>query len=191
MELQSGDALIIVDVQNDFLPDGALAVPNSDVIITPINHAIQLFTNHSLPVIATRDWHPARHCSFTAEGGPWPPHCIADTKGALFADELHLPDKVTIVSKANMQNQDAYSGFQGTHLHHQIKSLDIKRLFIGGLATDYCVLNTTMDALKLGYQVMLLTDAIHAVNLHPLDGERAITEMTTAGAQLIDSVELT
>jgi len=190
-ELQSGDALIIVDVQNDFLPGGALAVPEGDQVVPPVNHCISLFISYELPVFATRDWHPAKHCSFKAQGGPWPPHCIAGTKGAAFADGLNLPDETTIVSKADTQDKDAYSGFQETGLHDHLRSLGIKRLFIGGLATDYCVLNTVMDALKLGYEVLLLADAIRAVNINAGDGERAVTEIRAAGAVLTESKWLT
>ena len=190
MKLQSKDALIIVDVQNDFLPGGTLAVSEGDQVLPPINHYIALFTSNKLPVFATRDWHPASHCSFKSQGGPWPPHCIAGTKGASLADRLNLPNETTIVSKADTRDQNAYSGFQNTSLHDHLTSMGIRRLFIGGLATDYCVLNTTLDALKLGYKVMLLTDALRAVNLDPHDGERAIDKMETAGAQLIiNSVE--
>jgi len=191
VKLHSGDALIIVDVQNDFLPGGALAVPAGDRVVPVLNRCIALFTSHGLPVFATRDWHPPDHCSFQPQGGPWPPHCVAGTKGAEFANGLNLPDETTVVSKADTQDQDAYSGFEGTGLHDHLRSLGIKRLFIGGLATDYCVLNTVMDALKLGYQVLLLTDAVRAVNINPGDGERAIAEMQAAGAMLIDSKRLT
>jgi len=191
VELQFGDALIIVDVQNDFLPGGALAVSEGHQVVSPLNRCITLFTSNKLPVFATRDWHPANHCSFKPQGGPWPPHCIVGTNGAAFADKLKLPDETTIVSKADSQDQDAYSGFQETGLHDHLKSLGIRRLFIGGLATDYCVLNTVMDALKLGYKILLLTDATRPVNLDPHDGENAIVKMTAAGAQLLDSAELT
>jgi len=190
VELQFGDVLIIVDVQNDFLPGGALAVPEGNQVVSPLNRCIALFTSNNLPIFATRDWHPANHCSFNSHGGPWPPHCIAGTKGAAFANGLNLPDETTIVSKADMQDKDAYSGFQGTGLHDHLKSMGIRRLFIGGLATDYCVLNTVMDALSLGYKVLLLADAVRAVNLDPRDGEHAMTKMKSAGADVIQSADI-
>jgi len=190
VELQFGDALIIVDVQNDFLPSGALAVSEGNQVVSPLNRCIALFTSNELPIFATRDWHPANHCSFKSQGGPWPPHCVAGTKGAAFANRLNLPDGTTIVSKADTQDKDAYSSFQRTGLHDHLKSLGISRLFIGGLATDYCVLNTVMDALSLKYTVLLLADAIRAVNLDPHDGEHAMTKMESAGADIIQSADI-
>ncbi len=178
---QPGDALLIVDVQNDFLPGGSLAVPMSDEIVPVLNRYLNILS--ALPVFATRDWHPVQHCSFRAEGGPWPPHCIADTFGAEFAATLQLPPSAVIISKAATLEQDAYSGFQDTNLDSLLRASNIRRLFIGGLATDYCVLNTVRDALKLGYQVLLLGDAIRAVM--PGDGQRAEKEMISLGAQRI------
>ncbi len=180
-----GDALVIVDVQNDFLPGGRLAVPEGDAVMAPLNRYIALFQARGLPVYATRDWHPPDHCSFTAQGGPWPPHCVAETAGAAFAADLHLPADAVVVYKATLQGKDAYSGFEGTHLAEHLRDRQVSRLFIGGLATDYCVLNTVKDALAAGFRVLLLTDAIRAVELEAGDGERAIADMQRAGAQLI------
>src|SRR5574340_133567 len=147
---QPGDALLVVDAQNDFLPGGSLAVPGGDEVLPPLNRYLGIFTARNLPVFATRDWHPARHCSFRAQGGSWPPHCVAGTRGAEFAAALRLPPSAEIVSKATSAEQDAYSGFHGTGLDALLRAADIRRLFVGGLATDYCVLNTVRDALKLG-----------------------------------------
>lgn len=183
--IRQGDALLIVDVQNDFLPGGSLAVPRGDEVLPALNRYLTFFTAQSLPVYATRDWHPERHCSFRAQGGIWPPHCVAGTRGAEFAAALRLPPAAVIVSKAATAEQDAYSGFQGTGLDAQLRAAGIRRLFIGGLATDYCVLNTVRDALKLGYQVWLLSDAIRAVDVRPGDGQRAEQEMLSLGAQPI------
>lgn len=180
--LCQSDALIIVDVQNDFLPGGALGVSQGDQVVPLLNHYIQYFRRAELPVYATRDWHPPDHCSFTAQGGIWPPHCIADSEGAQFPPDLLIPADSQIVSKATTRNQDAYSGFQGTRLAQQLHSAGVRRVFVGGLATDYCVLNTVKDALKEGFQVVLLKDAIRAVNLNPGDGDRAIQEMLELGA---------
>lgn len=180
--LCQSDALIIVDVQNDFLPGGALGVSQGDQVVPLLNHYIQYFRRAELPVYATRDWHPPDHCSFTAQGGIWPPHCIADSEGAQFPPDLLIPADSQIVSKATTRNQDAYSGFQGTRLAQQLHSAGVLRVFVGGLATDYCVLNTVKDALKEGFQVVLLKDAIRAVNLNPGDGDRAIQEMLELGA---------
>jgi nicotinamidase/pyrazinamidase len=178
----AGDALILVDVQNDFLPGGALAVPRGDEVLATLKGWIARFRAAGLPVFATRDWHPADHCSFAAQGGPWPPHCIAGTPGADFAAALALPGAARMISKATTRDQDAYSGFAGTTLHAELQALGVRRLLVGGLATDYCVLNTVQDALSLGYAVVLLLDAIRAVDVAPGDGERAIAAMLAAGA---------
>ncbi|MDH4233961.1 MAG: nicotinamidase [Gallionella sp.] len=182
---QPGDALLIVDVQNDFLPGGSLAVPRGDEVVPVLNRYLNIFAAKKLPVYATRDCHPERHCSFRAQGGPWPPHCVAGTRGAEIAAALQLPSSAVIISKATTIEQDAYSGFQGTDLDARLRAANIRRLFIGGLATDYCVLNTVRDALRLGYQVFLLGDAIRAVDVQPGDGRRAEEEMTSLGAQRI------
>lgn len=183
---QKGDALLVVDLQNDFLPGGSLAVPHGDEVLPVLEHYLELFS--ALPVYATRDWHPPGHCSFREQGGPWPPHCVAGTHGAEFA--LRLPPSAVVVSKATTLEQDAYSGFEGTALDDSLSAARIRRLYVGGLATDYCVLNTVRDALKLGYRVMLLTDAIRAVDVHPGDGERAEAEMVVLGAQRLTLEDL-
>ena len=188
--ITKSSALIIVDVQNDFLPGGALPVPNGDQVIVPLNNYIRVFRERNLPIIATRDWHPENHISFKNRGGPWPPHCIKNTWGAEFPKELMLPSDVIIISKAFKEDEEAYSGFQGTNLDNVLKELGINRLFIGGLATDYCVKATVLDALKLGYQVMLLLDAIRGVDVNPGDSEKAIKEMIRSGAIAITFEEI-
>jgi len=180
--LNRHDALIVVDVQNDFLPGGALAVPNGDAVIPVLRRYIQCFLNEKLPVIATRDWHTPDHCSFPTQGGPWPAHCVAETRGAAFATELDLETHAMILSKATEADKDAYSGFDQTGLDDELRRRDISRIFVGGLATDYCVLKTVLDGLLLGYNVCLLEDAIRAVNVKPGDGDRAIAKMTQKGA---------
>jgi nicotinamidase/pyrazinamidase len=182
---QPGDALVIVDVQNDFLPGGSLAVPHGDEVVRPINCYLRAFAAKNLPVYATRDWHPERHCSFREQGGPWPPHCVAGTHGAEFAAKMQLPSSTVIISKATTVDQDAYSGFQNTTLDQQLRAGHVRRLFVGGLATDYCVLNTVRDALQLGYEVLLLADAVRAVDVHGGDGLIAEEEMVSLGAQRI------
>jgi nicotinamidase/pyrazinamidase len=183
---RAGDALVVVDVQNDFLPGGSLAVPGGNTVVAPLNAWIAGFAADGLPVVATRDWHPPNHCSFAAQGGAWPSHCVAGTAGANFAPMLALPPNALVVSKATAAEADAYSGFTCTDLHAHLQSLGIKRLFVGGLATDYCILNTVRDALLLGYAVMLLVDCIRAVDMKPGDGERAIVAMREAGAVLLE-----
>jgi len=177
-----GDALIIVDLQRDFLPGGALSVPHGDELVPVVNAYIRLFRDKGLPAIATRDWHPPNHCSFREQGGLWPPHCVQDTLGAQFAPGLELPPDIVIVSKATNFQEEAYSGFEGTDLDGRLRVLGVRCLYVGGLATDYCVLSTVRDALTLGYGVFLLKDAIRAVDANPGDGDRAIEEMVSLGA---------
>lgn len=177
-----GDALLVVDVQNDFLPGGQLAVPGGDEVIAPLNAAIAVFSAAGLPVFATRDWHPPNHCSFRQHGGIWPPHCVAGSAGAAFPAALALPADARIVSKATEPGADAYSGFEGTQLAAWLRDAGVARIFIGGLATDYCVLNTVVDALELGFGVVLLTGAMRGINLQPGDEEAALATMTGHGA---------
>lgn len=185
--LHAEDALLIVDVQQDFLSVGSLAVPAGDEVVRPLRAWIERFTAAGLPVFATRDWHPQDHCSFRTQGGPWPPHCIAGSIGARFATGLALPETVCVISKATLPDVEVYSGFKGTDLDLQLRHAGCRRLLIGGLATDYCVLHTVQDALGLGYRVVLLLAAIRAVELSPGDGARAIAAMTAMGAVPLDA----
>jgi nicotinamidase/pyrazinamidase len=185
VSLQAGDALVIVDVQSDFLAGGSLAVPRGDEVIAVLNDYLAAFQQAGLPVLATRDWHPSDHCSFQPQGGPWPPHCVAGSAGAAFAPGLKLPADAIVISKATDRHRDAYSGFEGSELDRLLREAGIVRIFVGGLATDYCVLNTVRDALKLGYQTVLLQDAVRAVDVQPGDGERAMAEMQKQGAMAV------
>jgi len=187
---QPGDALIVVDVQNDFLPGGALAVPGGSVVIEPLNAYIRQFARLRLPVFATRDWHPREHCSFREHGGRWPAHCVAGTLGAKFAPQLELPPDVHLISKATHPESDAYSGFQGTDLAQQLRELDCRRVFVGGLATEYCVRATVLDARVAGLEVVVLADAIRAFDAQPGDGEHALAEMKASGAQIAPASRL-
>ncbi len=190
MKAKKGDALLIVDVQKDFLPGGALSVGKGDMIIGPINRLIAIFAERSLPVIATRDWHPKDHSSFEEFGGIWPRHCVVDSKGAGFPEELELPGDTIIISKGTRREKDAYSGFEGTTLYECLKKLDIGRLFVAGLATDYCVLNTVLDALRLGFECVVVEDAIRPVDVRKGDGERAIKRMKEKGAIFLSQGEI-
>ena len=175
-----GDALLVVDVQRDFLPGGALAVPGGDAVIEPLNDALALCAAHGAAVFVSRDWHPPDHCSFVPQGGPWPPHCIAGTAGAMFADGLRLAPDVHVVSKGAEPGREAYSAFAGTDLEQQLREAGVRRLVVGGLATDYCVLQTVLDARRLGFDVVILRDAIAAVDAR--DGAKALDDMAAAGA---------
>ncbi|MCH7695905.1 MAG: nicotinamidase [Proteobacteria bacterium] len=190
IQLSDKAALIIVDVQKDFLPGGNLPVPNGDQVVPVINEYIERFHHKGRPIFATRDWHPLKHCSFVEQGGPWPEHCVAYTEGATFASGLKLPSDVIVISKGSSLEQDAYSGFQSTDLDNQLRGLTIERLFIGGLALDVCVLNTVMDAIQHGFRVFLLEDATYAVNAEVSNGEKAIVEMKTRGTQLLTLEQL-
>lgn len=188
---RDGDALIVVDVQNDFLPGGRLAVPDGDAVVPVLNHYLALFAERGLPVFATRDWHTADHCSFREQGGPWPLHCVAGSDGAAFAAGLQLPPgRHAVITKADQPDRDAYSGFGGTDLAERLRAAGVRRLFIGGLATDYCVLNTVRDALSEGFEVLLLTDAVRAVDVQPGDGDRAVADMRTRGARPVELAEV-
>jgi nicotinamidase/pyrazinamidase len=180
--LKPADALLIADVQNDFLPGGALGISGGDEILPVLLSYIRRFQSEGLPIFLTRDWHPVDHCSFRRQGGPWPVHCVAGSHGSLPPPSFQAPSSAVIIYKAIDANQEAYSAFEGTPLHRHLQALGVRRLFIGGLATDYCVLNTVKDARALGYEVCLLRDAIRAVNLHPDDGRQAEEHMLELGA---------
>jgi nicotinamidase/pyrazinamidase len=182
--LRDDDALIVVDIQQDFLPGGALAVADGDAVVPMLNRYVEEFERHALPVFATRDWHPPDHCSFRERGGPWPSHCVADTPGAQLPATLTLPIGTQIISKGILAQADAYSGFEGTALASRLRALGCKRVFIGGLATDYCVRATALDALKEGFAVVVLQDAVRPVDVQQGDGARALSELVAQGAQL-------
>jgi nicotinamidase/pyrazinamidase len=183
------DALVVVDLQNDFCPGGALAVRDGDAIVPVVNRYLDRFGEAGAPVFLTRDWHPAVTAHFQAYGGVWPPHCVQGTPGAAFHPGLAPPAEAVIVSKGMDPEQDAYSAFQaeapsGRRLPTILKERGIRRLYVGGLATDYCVRATVLDALRDGFEVVVLTDAIGAVDLAPGDGARAIHEIRGAGGRL-------
>ena len=177
------DALIVVDVQNDFCPGGALPVPAGDQVVPFLNDYIAMFRKANAGLFATRDWHPPNHISFKDHGGRWPPHCIQNTHGAMFHHDLKLPNDATIVSKAIDPLKEAYSGFDGTKLVNMLRTRGTTRVFVGGLATDYCVKNTVLDALKLGFDAVLLSDAIAGINAEPNDAAKAVNEMLRNGAE--------
>lgn len=172
------EALIIVDMQKDFMPGGTLPVPNGDMIIPRIEEYIELFKKRNALIVATRDWHPENHISFKEYGGLWPKHCIQNTEGAEFV--VKLPKDAIIISKADRPDREAYSGFEGTNLEKILKGKGVKRVYICGVATEYCVRATALDALKLGFEVVLLRDAVKGIK--PEDEKRAIKELMERGA---------
>jgi nicotinamidase/pyrazinamidase len=181
--LKNSDALLITDIQKDFLPGGSLPIENGDEIIPVINDYIRRFEDAKAHVLASRDWHPQDHVSFKAQGGPWPPHGVQETSGAKFSPDLKLPKHTVVISKATNPQNEAYSAFDGTSLAHELRAMGVKRLFVGGLATDYCVVNTVVDARKLGFETVVLADATLGINVEPGDVDRAIETMLKNGAQ--------
>lgn len=190
--MSSSPALLVVDIQNDFCPGGALPVPEGDRIIPKVNHTVALFGRRGLPILFTRDWHPRETKHFKEFGGAWPPHCIQGTKGARFHPELVVPKHAMILSKGMDPEQDSYSAFQayterGRDLESTLHEFAVDEIFICGLATDYCVRATTLDGLRRGMTVRVLKDAVRGVDMKPGDSDMAIQEMRVHGARFSES----
>jgi len=177
-------ALVVVDVQNDFCPGGSLAVERGDEVIAPLNRLIKEFLERGEPVYKSRDWHPAKTKHFADYGGTWPVHCVQNTRGAEFHSDLLDDPRIHVVSKGT-GDEDQYSAFDGTTLADELRAQGVTEIWVGGLATDYCVKDTVLDALGEGFKVRALTEAMRAVNLRPGDDARAVEEMRRAGAQII------
>ena len=182
MNLEPTDALLVVDVQRDFCPGGSLAVSGGDEVVPPLRRAIDVFRQSGLPIFYTRDWHPPDHISFRSRGGPWPVHCVAGSPGAAFHPGLPRPAESEVISKGDSPDAEAYSGFEGSDLEARLRALGVRRVFVGGLTTDYCVKETILDALRAGLRAVLLADVVRAVDVRPGDGARAVEEMARAGA---------
>ncbi|MGD0423680.1 MAG: isochorismatase family protein [Candidatus Bathyarchaeia archaeon] len=176
--------LVVVDVQNDFCPRGAVPVPQGDKVVPMLNEYVKKFRNAGAAIIFTRDWHPHDHSSFKSQGGPWPPHCVQGSKGAEFHEALVLPPGAEVVSKADKRDE-AYSFFQGTDLAREFHQRDLTKMFVGGLATDYCVKETVLDGLKNGFEVYHLDDASRGVNVQSNDAALALAEMVKRGAKRV------
>jgi len=189
MSLQAGDALLVVDIQNDFCPGGALGVGKGDEVIPVLNRWIHEARAKGVPVFATRDWHPAEHISFNQRGGPWPPHCVQGTDGAEFHPDLRLPPDAQIISKATTPDVESYSAFGDTDLAKRLRDAGVNRVWIGGLAQDYCVRYSSLDAIKQGFEVHVIVDATRAVNVSPEDGKRALEEIERAGGILEETAQ--
>ena len=184
-------ALILVDIQNDFCPGGALAVNEGDQIVPIVNRLMSRFPL----VISTQDWHPADHISFRERGGPWPPHCVQGARGAELHPDLKTDPIAHYFRKASLPDKDDYSEFagkddRGRTLDQVLRDHGTRKLYVVGLATDYCVLETVLDGLKLGYEVFAVKDAMRAVNVNPTDGEQALQKMSDSGATLVTSDEV-
>ena len=177
------EALVVVDFQNDFTPGGALPVPNGDEVAERVNELIA--SGRFDLVVATRDWHPADHGSFEAQGGPWPPHCVQGTPGAELHSELDRSRIRVIVDKGQEPDTEGYSGFEGTHLEELLRDHGVDKVTVVGLATDYCVKNTALDALRHGFGVEVDSGAVRGVNVQPGDDARALQEVRDAGGAVI------
>jgi len=189
---EPGDGLLLVDPQIDFCPGGSLPVADGDRVMPVLNAWGTAAEHAGIPIFVSRDWHPAKTTHFKEFGGVWPPHCVMGTRGAEFHLDLHLPARATVVSKGMGEREDAYSAFQardesGTLLAALLAEKNVRHLYIGGLATDYCVRSSTLDALADGLRVTLVADGMRAVNLQPTDGDKALAEMRAAGADEYES----
>ena len=183
----SKKALIVVDVQNDFCPGGSLAVAHGDEVVAPLNKLMKEFLDRGEPVYKTRDWHPEKTKHFAAYGGAWPVHCVQNTRGAEFHPDLLDDPRITTISKGFDERADGYSGFDGTQLAQLLRDEGVEEIWVGGLATDYCVKQTVLDGLRNGFKVRALADAMRAVNVRPDDGKKAVEEMRNAGAIMVGS----
>lgn len=186
MSTQTKQALIVVDVQNDFCPGGSLAVAHGDEVVAPLNKLAEEFLERGDPVYKSRDWHPPTTKHFKIYGGAWPIHCVQNTSGAEFHPQLKDDPRIHIISKG-LGDTDCYSAFDETDLAAELHDEGVEELLVGGLATDYCVKETVLAGLKHGFKVKALKHAMRAVELNPGDGERALEEMRKAGAQIVNS----
>ena len=183
-------ALLLVDLQNDFFPGGALAVPEANSLIPLINAYIKHFSRQGWPILATRDWHPANHRSFTEQQGPWPAHGVQGSRGAQFHSDLVLPPGMMVISKGTDPKKDSTSGFDGTSLADRLEDLNVQTLYVLGLPTEHCVKHTVLDGCQRGLQVVLLTDATKGREPQQDGSPNALQEMTDAGAWLANSSDI-
>jgi nicotinamidase/pyrazinamidase len=180
-------ALIVVDVQRDFCEGGALAAANTLSLLAPLENCIDSARKAGAVVVFTRDWHPANHSSFTANGGPWPVHCVANTPGAQLMPPLHAGPDDVMIHKGVSADGAGYSGFESTGLAEQLRKLNVARIGVSGIATEYCVRATAIDGLKAGFETAVLTDMIRAVQ--PGETAKTLTELHSAGAKTLTSAE--
>ena len=178
-------ALVVVDVQNDFCPGGSLAVAEGNEVVKPLNRLMKEFLDRGEPVYKTRDWHPEKTKHFAIYGGTWPIHCVQNTRGAEFHPDLLDDPRITVISKGFDERADGYSGFDGTQLAQLLRDEGVNEVWVGGLATDYCVKQTVIDGVHNGFKVKALADAMRPVNVNPDDGKKAVDEMKAAGAEIV------
>jgi nicotinamidase/pyrazinamidase len=195
MGVRAPDAFLIVDVQNDFCAGGALAVPDGDAVVPVINRVARAMADRGAPIFASRDWHPRESRHFAAHGGPWPVHCVAGTPGAQFHPGLELPDGTRVVTKGDTVFDHGYSAFDGhlddgRALARVLSDAGVTRLVVGGLATDYCVLHSVLDARRAGFDVLLLEDAVRGVNVAADDSRRAVERMERDGVEVGASADV-
>jgi nicotinamidase/pyrazinamidase len=183
--MASKKALIVVDVQNDFCPGGSLAVAEGNEVVAPLNKLMKEFLDRAEPVYKTRDWHPEKTKHFAIYGGTWPIHCVQNTPGAQFHPDLLDDPRINVISKGVDERADGYSGFDGTQLAQLLRDEGVNEVWVGGLATDYCVKQTVIDGVHNGFKVKALADAMRPVNVNPEDGAKAIDEMKEAGAEIV------
>lgn len=176
------EGLIAVDVQNDFCAGGSLPVPDGDAVVDPINRLAS-----QVPfVVATRDWHPSNHNSFREQGGPWPPHCVQGTGGAELHPRLHRSEIDAVVDAGREPEHEGYSGFEHTELERLLRDQGVDTVHVAGLALDYCVKATALDARRSGFDVVLHLGATRAIEAEPGDAERALEELREAGVRVVD-----
>ena len=181
--LKEGDCLLVIDVQNDFCPGGALAIDDGDAVVPVMNRYIDAALKQNIPVYLSRDWHPSGHVSFTEAGGQWPPHCVQDTHGAQFHPDLKVPETAMVVTKGVRFDKDQNSAFDETGLAHKLNRDGIRRVVVGGLALDVCVLATVQDAFSEGFSAVVSLSGTRPVT--PEGGGAASEKMKAAGAEVI------
>lgn len=176
--------MLIVDVQNDFCSGGKLAVPDGEGVVPEINLWIADAERTGAPICASRDWHPIDHCSFREQGGPWPSHCVQGSAGARFHPGLRLPERTWVIDKADRPDRESFSAFEGSQLADRLRAHGVRRIWVGGLALEYCVRQNILDARREGFQVRLILPATRALGLRPEDASRALAEIRGAGASV-------
>jgi nicotinamidase/pyrazinamidase len=182
--LRRGDALIVVDVQNDFCPGGSLPIEHGDKVVPVLNRWIENASETGVPVVASRDWHPKNHLSFKPQGGEWPVHCVQGSEGAAFHPDLKLPSDVLVVTKGNRTDRDQYSAFDATGLAEELRRRGVQRVWIGGLAEDVCVRATALDAAKARFDTRLIAAATKPVTAE--GGKAARADLRKAGVTIVD-----